>query len=242
MKVEIFEDKEKTARATAALIIEQVKRKPDSLLCFPSGESPTATLHLLVESAQQGSVDFSRCQFVGLDEWVGMNEFDEGSCKHYLLTHFFSPLGISEDNIIFFDGLAEDPKAECDKMNRFIAEKGPIDLMLVGLGMNGHIGLNEPYTDFSLYAHVAELDPMTVQVAQKYFDKATALSGGLTLGLQHLLEANTVILIVNGEKKAGIVARLLAENISDQLPGTIVRSHRNSYLMLDAAAGSKIIQ
>lgn len=240
MKLNIYTDKDALSKATADLIVEQIRKKTDSLLCFPSGESPTIILKYLVKYGLGGHVDFSQCRFVGLDEWIGMDENDEGSCKHYLSSNFFNPLKISQEKMIFFDGLAENPDEECKRIDKYIQENGPIDLMLVGLGMNGHIGLNEPGADFHSYAHIAELDPVTVKVAQKYFTKTTELSGGITLGLQHFSEAKTAILIVSGEKKADIVLKVLMEEISNQIPGTIIRSHENAFVFLDEEAASNL--
>ncbi|GLU50609.1 glucosamine-6-phosphate deaminase [Dyadobacter frigoris] len=240
MKLSIYSDKDAMSRATADLIADQIRRKPDSLLCFPSGESPTIVLNSLVKYGLEGHVDFSQCRFVGLDEWIGMDENDAGSCKHYLYSNFFNPLKISQKQIIFFDGLAENPDQECKRIDQYIQEYGPIDLMLVGLGMNGHIGLNEPGVDFHSYAHITELDPVTVKVAQKYFTKTTELSGGITLGLQHFSEAKTAVLIVAGKKKAEIVLKVLTEKISNKIPGTIIRSHENAFVFLDEEAASQL--
>ncbi|MCF0056802.1 glucosamine-6-phosphate deaminase [Dyadobacter sp. CY356] len=240
MKLSIYSDKDAMSKATADLVVDQIRQKPDSLLCFPSGESPTVVLKYLVQYGLEGQVDFSQCRFVGLDEWIGMDENDEGSCKHYLYSSFFNPLKINPEQIIFFDGLAANPDQECERMNQYILKNGPIDLMMVGLGMNGHIGLNEPGVDFHSYAHTTELDPVTVKVAQKYFTKTTELSGGITLGLQHFQEAKTAVLIVAGEKKADIVSKILTEEISNKIPGTIVRSHRNSFVFLDEASASDL--
>lgn len=240
MKLSVYPDKDAMSKATADLIADQIRQKPDSLLCFPSGESPTIVLKYLVKQGLEGHIDFSQCRFVGLDEWIGMDEQDEGSCKHYLFAHFFDPLKISRDKMVFFDGLAVDSAAECRRINQYLAENGPVDLMLVGLGMNGHIGLNEPGADFDSYAHTTELDPVTVKVAQKYFSKSTELKGGITLGLKHFLEAKTAVLIVAGAKKADIVLKVLTEEISSQIPGTIIRSHENACLFLDEEAAFRL--
>ena len=240
MKLNIYADKDAMSKATADLIVEQIRKKPDSLLCFPSGESPTIVLKYLVKYGLEGPINFGQCRFVGLDEWIGMDENDEGSCKHYLYSNFFNPLKINPEQITFFDGLTENPDLECRRMDQYIQENGPIDLMLVGLGMNGHIGLNEPGVDFHSYAHTTELDPVTVKTAQKYFTKTTELSGGITLGLQHFTDAETAVLIVAGEKKADIVLKVLTEEISNKIPGTIIRSHRNSIIFLDGEAASKL--
>jgi glucosamine-6-phosphate deaminase len=240
MKLNIYSDKEISSRAAADLIVEQVRVKPDSLLCFPSGDSPTLVLKYLVDYGMQGTVDFSQCRFVGLDEWIGMDERDEGSCRHYMNAHFFMPLKISPDKIIFFNGLADNPDDECALMDAYILKNGPIDIMMVGLGMNGHIGLNEPGTDFKLYAHRTELHPLTVQIAQKYFKKTTPLTGGLTLGLQHFTEAKTAVLIISGAKKAEILAKILETEVTEDVPGTIIQLHPHAVVFADADAASKL--
>ncbi|MDQ6480278.1 glucosamine-6-phosphate deaminase [Dyadobacter sp. LHD-138] len=240
MKLNIYPDKETSSKAAADLIVEQIRLKPDSLVCFPSGDSPTLVLKYLVAYGLQGAVNFAQCRFVGLDEWIGMDENDEGSCRHYLNSHFFLPLNIKPDKIVFFNGLADHVDDECARMNDYILKNGPIDIMMVGLGMNGHIGLNEPGTDFNLYAHRAELDPLTVKVAQKYFQKDTALTGGLTLGLQHFTEAKTAILIISGSKKADILVNILEEKVTSEIPGTIIQLHSNAIVFSDQDAASKL--
>jgi glucosamine-6-phosphate isomerase len=241
MKVLVFKDYNQMCRAAADLIIDQVKRKPDSLLCFPSGESPAGIFKCLITDVKENKVDFSECYFVGLDEWVGMGKDDEGSCTSFLNENFFAPIQIKPDKIQFFDALGQDLDAVCKKMDDFIKEKGPIDIMLVGIGMNGHIGLNEPGTDFDLYSHHAPLAPVTISVAQKYFKKETPLHEGITLGLKHLEEANTVVLIAVGIKKAEIIAEALQGDVTEQLPASIFQAHPSAYVFLDEEAASKLI-
>ena len=240
MNLKIYPSKDAMSKAAADLVVAQIKKKPESVLCFPSGESPLIVLEYLVHYGKEKVIDFDRCRFVGLDEWVGMNEKVEGSCKHFMYSKFFNPLKIKGEQIIFFDGMACDLDEECRKMDQYIKENGPVDLMMVGLGMNGHIGLNEPGTDFALYSHQAVLDPVTVNVAQKYFQKSTTLSGGITLGLQHFMEAETAVLIVSGEKKSAILKEVLEHSVTNEIPGTIIQLHANSYILADEDAGSKL--
>src|SRR2546423_7501378 len=149
------------SRTTADFIADYVTHKPASLICLPSGESPTGTLHYLVRYALEGKVDFSQCFFLGLDEWVGVDEHKEGTTSHYLFSHFFSRMNLKKENLILFDSRPSDLDEECNRINKFINEKGPIDILLAGIGMNGHIGLNEPGSDFSSYSHHIALDPVT---------------------------------------------------------------------------------
>ena len=236
MNIIIKENYDEMSKVAADLISEYVALNPDSLLCFPSGTTPLGTMNGLINNAKAGKVNFDNCRFVGLDEWVGMTEADEGSCKHFIYNEFFKPLKIDESRICFFDACAEDLEAECKRIDDFILSNGRIGLILVGMGMNGHIGLNEPGTSFDLYSHVVKLDTVTEKVAQKYFHKPTELSGGITLGLKHLMEAEMAVLIVNGSHKADILKKVLEGDVTDKLPASILKLHDNSCIIIDKEA------
>ena len=226
--------------AAAGLIIEQVKKKPGSLLCFPSGESPAGVYKSLIDSAGKNLVDFSSCYFVGLDEWVGMGKDDEGSCTDFLYETFFTPMQIHRDKVMFFDARTEDLDAACKKMDAYIKDKGPIDIMMVGIGMNGHIGLNEPGTSFDFYSHHSPLAPVTISVAQKYFKQETRLHEGITIGLKHLSESKMPLLIAAGIKKAEIIEKALNGSITEQVPASIFQQLPQAFILLDAAAASNL--
>ena len=226
------------SRAAADLVIEQVKRKPNSLICFPSGDSPAGMFKYLVADAQEGEIDFSQCYFVGLDEWVGMGKDEDGSCTNFLYGHFFTPLQIKPDKVNFFNAKADDLDASCKAMDDFISQHGPLDIMIVGIGMNGHIGLNEPGTNFNLYAHHSPLDRVTISVGQKYFKQQTTLNKGITLGLKYLQEAKIPVLIASDNKKAGIIVQALQGEVNNQLPASIFQMLPSAVVILDDAAAS----
>ena len=226
------------SRAAADLVIEQVKRKPNSLICFPSGDSPAGMFKYLVADAQEGKIDFSQCYFVGLDEWVGMGKDEDGSCTNFLYGHFFTPLQIKPDKVNFFNAKADDLDASCKAMDDFISQHGPLDIMIVGIGMNGHIGLNEPGTNFNLYAHHSPLDRVTISVGQKYFKQQTTLNKGITLGLKYLQEAKIPVLIASDNKKAGIIVQALQGEVNNQLPASIFQMLPSAVVILDDAAAS----
>src|SRR5438045_858479 len=123
-------------------------------------------------------------------------------------------------------------------MDDYIFHHGPIDLMIVGIGMNGHIGFNEPGISFSLYSHIADLDETTTTVGQKYFDSPAKLKQGLTLGLRHLLESRKLILLANGRKKAEVIQKTVEGKVSNNFPASIVQQHPNCVLMIDEEAGA----
>jgi glucosamine-6-phosphate deaminase len=241
VKVTICKNYDELSRTTADYIVAYVNKKPDALLCFPSGESPGGTIDYLVQYAQQGKVDFSECRFIGLDEWVGVHEKNEGSCKYYLYSRLFTPLKIKEEKIIFFNALARNLDHECKRVDTWISTNGPIDIMLVGIGLNGHIGLNEPGVSLDSYSHHIELDQVTRTVAKKYFKQETILTSGITLGLKHLMESKVAILIASGTKKAEIIYKAINEEVSNKIPATIIQKHPNSFVFLDKDAASSLV-
>jgi len=238
MKINIYGSYDEMSRKTAEFIAEFVSKKPDSLLCFPAGHTPAGAFEYLVEFSRKCLVSFDRCRFVGLDEWVGLGREDQGSCTHFMYTMLFEPLAIDPDRICFFNARSGDLQSECEMVDKYITENGPIDLMMVGLGMNGHIALNEPGISFDLYSHVVNLDPVTKTVAQKYFNGRKTLDKGITLGLKHLLEAGTVILSASGANKAEIVEKVVTGKVTNAVPASIIQKHRDAYLLLDREAAS----
>jgi glucosamine-6-phosphate isomerase len=236
----ICENYDEMSRVVADLVIEQVKSKHGSLICFPSGESPAGMFKHLVDDAHEGKVDFSKCYFVGLDEWVGMGKGDDGSCTSFLYEHFLTPARIDPARVMLFDARAEDLDASCKAMDDFIKLHGPLDIMLVGIGMNGHIGLNEPGTSFNLYSHHSPLAEITVSVGQKYFKQETPLHEGITLGLKYLREAKIPVLIASGAKKAEIIAKALQGEVSNNVPASIFQTLPASSVIIDAEAASAL--
>jgi glucosamine-6-phosphate isomerase len=238
MKLQIEKDYAALSHSTALAIIDQVKRKPGSVLCLAAGDTPRLAYTLLSELAKKDKVDFSRCSFAGLDEWVGIPPENEGSCQYFLRTLLFGPLNIQDDQVHVFNALSVDLSKECTDMDRFIRDKGGIDLMVVGVGRNGHIGFNEPGVDFNRHSHVIDLDDTTQSVGQKYFKENTSLKKGITLGLKHLLEARSAIMIANGIKKAEVIKSALEGEITNQMPASIMRRHQNGEVIIDEQAGS----
>jgi glucosamine-6-phosphate isomerase len=154
--------------------------------------------------------------------------------------HFLDHVDYCEENLCFFNGEAPDLKYECKRTDDFIKKCGPIDMILLGVGMNGHLGMNEPGTPFDLYSHIVNLAEETIMVGQKYFSSNVKLTSGITLGMKHIMEAKTVIIQMNGLKKAEIAKRLIDSEISMKLPASMVKNHSDAFLLLDKEA-SKFI-
>ncbi|HTE09825.1 MAG TPA: glucosamine-6-phosphate deaminase [Chitinophagaceae bacterium] len=236
MQIDIFDSPDILAQLTARKIIDMVSRKPNALLCLAGGETPRLTYQYIVEGAKNNGIDFSLVQFVSLDEWVGIPASNKGSCYYFLHETIFEPLAIKQTNIHFFNSTAGNLSAECERINQIIQNLGGIDLMLVGIGMNGHIGFNEPGISPYLFAHVIELDIITQQVGQKYFSEITPLQKGISLGMAQFMQSGMVILLATGNKKAPIIKKALEENVSAAVPAGFIQEHTNAFVLLDSEA------
>lgn len=239
MNIKISDSYGELSKQAANEILQFASGKKHPLICTASGDSPAGLYKELVQRVKENKAAISNWKFVGLDEWEGMNGDDEGSCRYHLNNQFYHPLQISEDKICFFDGRAANPEEECAKTEKFIKQNGGVDVAILGLGLNGHIGMNEPGTSALLRSHVADIDPQTQQVGQKYFTKPQQLSHGLTLGLATIMEAKKIMLIVTGSHKAAIVRQILEED-PPQLPASLLRNHPGLTIYLDKQAAQLI--
>jgi glucosamine-6-phosphate isomerase len=236
VKQVIYNDYRELSVKTAEMIAGIVTDKPNALLCFPAGETSVGTFKHLIELNKTTKISFRQCKIVGLDEWASLGKMKNENCFSFLKKNLFSHIDYSDKNLCFFDGESDDLVHECRKTDKFIKENGPIDMILLGAGMNGHLGLNEPGTSFDLYSHIVDLDKTTKIVGQKYFSEKVNLSAGVTLGIKHIMEAKIAILQLNGSRKAEIARRLIDSEISPEFPVSVIKSHLNSYLLLDKDA------
>ena len=173
-----------------------------------------------------------------MDEWVNVPPDKEGSCHYFFRHELFDHLDIPESQLHLFDAMSGTLQEECRKMDALIFEKGGIDLMIVGIGMNGHIGFNEPGVSFDSYSHVIDLDDITLTVGQKYFKSQVSLQKGITLGLKHLQEAKKVLLLANGTKKAEVIKKTVTGELTNTFPASIMQKHYHGFVMVDEDAAT----
>ncbi|RTL60812.1 MAG: glucosamine-6-phosphate deaminase [Sphingobacteriales bacterium] len=240
MTVKIFDDYNSMSAAAADIIIETVKHKPEALLCFATGNTPVRTYEILIEKAKASNTDFSRCFCIGLDEWIGVPKEKYGTCHYLLHQQVFNPLGIKSSQIHIFDGMNTNIKAECNKMDAVIDSKGGVDCMLVGIGINGHIGFNEPGVDVTLKAHEQELHGSTLASGQHYFNEPTPISKGITLGLAQVLKAKKLLLLANGKSKTAIIKQAVEGELTNKVPASYVQRADNAIIIIDKEAGAQL--
>ncbi len=241
MKIFIADDYEQMSWQAADDLIKLTTAIKEPVVCTASGDSPAGLYKVLAEKVNNSQAYVNDWMFLGLDEWTGLNGKDEGSCRFHLDNQLFKPLKIPADKIIFFDGRADDPDAECEKVEHFIRQQNGIDVSIVGLGMNGHIGMNEPGTAITSRSHISQLDAVTQKVGQKYFTTEQTLTAGITLGIGTLLESKHVMLLVSGSHKAAIVKQALEGEISKNIPASLFRNHPNFNIYLDKAAAQFLV-
>lgn len=240
MEIKTFQNSARLADAVSDEMINLLKVKPDALMVMASGHSPKMSCELFAEKMKISGLSGISFHFAGLDEWVGIPPQTPGSCYNDFQERLFGPLQMNKSNYHLFDGMSERLDDECRKMDDYIKARGGIDLMIVGLGMNGHIGFNEPGCDFNAKSHVAQLEESTTTVGQKYFQTPTKLDRGITIGLAHLRAAKKVILIASGHAKADIVRKAFQGPISNLVPASIMQELPQGVVMLDQEAAGTL--
>ncbi len=236
----IHQNHETLSQAVAGRVMQVLHDKPDALICLPSGDTPLRLFEILVKQHEIGEADFSRCTFALLDEWLGMDGTDEGSCRYWIDKELLNPLGFRPEQIIAFDAKNDYLPAECARVDQRIADLGGFDLIVLGVGMNGHLALNEPGASLDTYTHTTILDPLTAQVGQKYFTKQTPLTEGITLGLRHFRETKQLIVMASGEAKALVMKRALEGEVTEDFPASLVQRDDAILVMLDEAAAGTL--
>jgi galactosamine-6-phosphate isomerase len=228
-------DVEEMSRLAAEMIIEELRRKPDLLLCAAAGSTPTRCYALLAEAGRRNPRAFDRLRVLKLDEWSGLPMDAPATCEAYLRRHLIEPLAIGQDRYITFDSNAPDPRQECERVRKRLAEQSPIDLCLLGLGVNGHLGLNEPAEALQPFLHVAELADCSRQ--HSMLDVAARRPEyGMTLGMAEILAARKVVLLVSGASKREPLARLRVPQVATAFPASLLWLHRDVTCFYDSDA------
>ncbi len=240
MEFKIMDTYEEISRKVALEIRELLAGKPDAVICIAAGHSSLGVFDALLSLYRAGEVDFSRCVFAAMDEWLGMNKSDSGSCGDFLCRNFLSKVNFREENIMLPNGRAVPMEAELARIRSFIDDHGGIDYMVLGMGMNGHLALNEPGSPFDSTVRVTQLDSVTKRVGLKYFDSTPTLSGGVTIGLGDICRTRRLVLVINGERKAAITKRLYDSPPTEEIPATVLKTVENCAILCDKEAASQL--
>jgi glucosamine-6-phosphate deaminase len=241
-KVTIYKDDRVLARTLADEVVQALAKKPDLVLGLPTGRTPIRLYHELGALHAKGLADFSRVTTFNLDEFLGIGSDHPGSYRAFMQEHLFSRINVPADRINILNGVAPDPAAECARYERAIADAGGIDLQLLGIGTNGHIGFNEPARELAGKTHRVVLKASTRRSNAALFGGTDAVPReALSMGMATILRARRIILIATGKSKAGCVQRMLNGVITTRMPASFLQLHRDVQLALDEPAAGALV-
>jgi glucosamine-6-phosphate deaminase len=214
------------SRKAANLISAQIICKPDSVLGLATGSSPIGTYKLLVDRFKSGDIDFSEITSVNLDEYIGLDPNNENSYRRFMNDNLFSHVNIDAARTFVPDGLAADTDAECQKYDERIKTLGGIDIQLLGIGLDGHIGFNEPCDHFEKSTHVVDLDESTITANARFFESREQVPRqAITMGMGAIMNAKKILLIANGYAKRDILNKAFYGGITPEVPASILQLH-----------------
>ena len=242
IRVTVYPNDRAAARALAQRIAAAVAAKPALVLGLPTGRTPIRMYQELVSLASHGRADFTRIRTFNLDEFLGIDATHPGSYRMFMEDHFFKAARLHADQINFLDGAAADPDAECARYEAAIADAGGIDLQVLGIGTNGHIGFNEPAPQLQARTHRVRLKPETRRSNAALFggNPDAVPAEALSMGMATILQARSLVLLATGRSKSGCVERVVNGPITTELPASFLQLHHDVEIMLDAPAAEKL--
>ena len=237
MKIIEAKDYQDLSRKTANIISAQVIIKPNCVLGLATGSSPIGTYKQLIEWYNKGDLDFSQVNTVNLDEYKGLAQDNPQSYYYFMYENFFKHINIDLNNVHIPNGLEEDITKECSNYDQIINSLGGVDLQLLGLGYNGHIGFNEPYESFNRTTHCVTLTPSTIDANARFFDKTEDIPRyAYTMGIGNIMSTRKILLIVNGKGKAQILKEVIEGPITPTVPASILQLHTDVTIIADQEA------
>ncbi|MCD8510414.1 MAG: glucosamine-6-phosphate deaminase [Bacillus sp. (in: Bacteria)] len=239
MKVFKVSHYETMSQEACKRIIRYVQGNASPVLGLATGATPERLYELLIKAHQRDEVSFSKAISFNLDEYVGLNRDHPNSYFTYMHNKLFNHIDLPEEQIHIPDGTARDLLGECEHYDKQISEAGGIGLQILGLGMNGHIGFNEPGSSFNEHTHVVRLAESTRKANAQYFHGiADVPTEAITMGIKTIMESKEIILLVSGIQKAEPLKRLITGPISEEFPASILQTHPNVTILADTEATS----
>lgn len=237
MKIYQAKNYQEMSRKAANIISAQIIMKPDAVLGLATGSTPIGTYQQLIDWYKKGDLDFSEIRSVNLDEYKGLPADNDQSYAYFMRTNLFDSVNIKKENTYIPNGLEDDIAKECARYNSIIHTLGGIDLQLLGLGGNGHIGFNEPGAAYEKETHCVKLTENTIQANSRFFEKLEDVPRyAYTTGIKNIMQARRILLIASGEGKADALYRSLFGPITPAVPASILQLHNNVTVVADEEA------
>lgn len=241
VKLVIVKDYNDMSKQAAKLIAEEVTRNPKTVLGLATGGTPVGMYRELVSLHQQDGVDFSQAQSFNLDEYVGLPSLHPQSYRTYMNENLFAHINLPAEKTHVPQGDAEDLEAECKRYEQAIAQAGGIDIQVLGIGNNGHIGFNEPGSTKDTTTRVVALTQSTIKANARYFDSIQEVpTQAVSMGIQTILGAKKIILLASGEAKAQAVSQMLEGELTADVPASLLQLHPDVTVIVDEEAASAL--
>lgn len=240
MRVIKAKDYRDMSRKAANVISAQILMKPDCVLGLATGSTPIGMYEKLVERYRKGDLDFREVTTVNLDEYRGLPKENDQSYYYFMHHHLFDHVNMDFSRTFLPDGMNEDPDEECERYENVIRSVGGIDLQLLGMGHNGHIGFNEPGNEFAKGTHCVDLQARTIEANKRFFASAEDVpKQAYSMGIQTIMRARKILVIVSGEDKAEALRNSLFGPVTPQVPGSVLQLHSDVTVIADEAALSR---
>ncbi|KAB3542108.1 glucosamine-6-phosphate deaminase [Bacillus safensis] len=239
MNIIEFESKDQLGKEAAAIIARTIAAKPDAVLGLATGGTPIETYKELIQLHQAHQLSFKQTKTINLDEYAGLDLEHENSYMTYMKRHLFDHIDLPQDQYFLPNGNAAHLEKECLRYDQLIEAVGGIDLQLLGIGQNGHIGFNEPGTPFNSKTHVVQLDENTRQANARYFSSIDEVpTHAITMGIASILSSKKILLLASGKSKAKVIQYLEQAEIHPDFPASALKLHEDVTVLIDREAGS----
>ena len=238
MEYRIFESTDELALACADIFTALLKEKPNAVLGLATGASPVKTYKELIRRYEAGEISFAGVTTFNLDEYCDLPKDDKNSYYTFMHKNLFDHVDIKEENTHLMDGNAEDPEAEAAAFDAMIEQAGGVDIQLLGVGRNGHIGFNEPADHFTEGSFKVKLNDSTIEANSIYFDENPMPRYALTMGIGTIMKAGKIVLIATGKKKAEAIRSAIKGEVTPHCPVSVLQNHPDALLLLDREAAS----
>jgi len=237
VKVIKVKDYNQMSNKACEIIADRMKNTKHPVLGLATGSTPEGLYKCLIEKYKQGEISFKDTATFNLDEYVGLDKQDPNSYYYFMKDKLFNHVDISMENVRVPNGIAPDLEQECHNFEQAIKEAGGIDIQVLGIGINGHIGFNEPGTSFSSTTHIVNLVESTIQANARFFDSIDEVpTQAVSMGIATIMESKEILLLASGNNKAEAVAKLLKGDISEDFPASILQKHEHVTIIADEAA------
>lgn len=240
MNIVIVENFDQMSEHAANMLRNQILTKPDSVLGLATGSTPLGVYRLLAEYHEMG-LDFSEITTFNLDEYIGLAADHPASYRYYMEENLFSKVNAAKKNIHIPNGMAPDLEKECERYELRIQNAGGIDIQILGIGTNGHIGFNEPGTEFGTTTHVVDLTESTISDNARFFESRDDVpTQAISMGIKSIMKARNIVLMANGESKADAIVQAVKGPVTTDLPASVLQLHPSVTFVVDKAAASKL--